>query len=917
MQRLPFTSYTNIALVEELYEKYQKDPELVDPSWRYFFSGMEFALEREQPRAAPGSAALRVYSLIEAYRSYGHLLADIDPIRAHAIEAVPELELKNLGFTDGDLAQAFPTCGLMAEATAPLQAIVDTLKRIYCGTVGVEYTGLQNAEVERWLQAEVESSHFRQELPIEEKRNILTALNKAELFEIFLHTKYVGQKRFSLEGGENLIPILETLLNEGSRRGVEEIVLGMAHRGRLNVLANILNKAYAHIFHEFEDSLPESSWDISGDVKYHKGFSADVTTAGGKRLHVNMAANPSHLESVDPVVEGKTRAKQVQRGDDRERRKVIPILIHGDAALAAQGVVYETMQMCRLAGYGVGGTIHIVVNNQIGFTTLPQDGRSTRYCTDVARAFGAPVFHVNGEDAQACCRVARLAMQIRYQFHSDVFIDFNCYRKYGHNEADEPAFTQPAEYRLIRSKQSPRVIYRDHLIHAGVIERQVAEQLETEFRQALQQELDSIKTLKTEPEPDQTPQRWKSVVEANRGEDPFTPVVTGVDAATLQRLADSFTRLPEGFTLHRKILRMVEERRSSVHGDPADKRINWGTAEHLAFASVLDEGVSVRLSGQDAQRGTFNHRHAMWKDQEKEGTYFPLNHLREGQGRFDVYNSPLSEYAVMGFEFGYSLAYPEALVIWEAQYGDFFNAGQVVVDQYICASEQKWGQISGVVVLLPHGYEGQGPEHSSGRIERFLQLAAQGNMQIVNPSTPAQFFHLLRRQVKRKLRKPLIVFTPKSLLGHPQFASSLNELVSGQFQELLDDPAAIMGQVRRLAFCSGRIYYDLVEEREKRGAKEIALIRVEQLYPFHQKLARELIEKYAGFNDCVWVQDEPANMGGWDFMRPLLRSVLPHPMEPIYIGRQSSAAPATGSLRKHRAQQAQIFEQLFGKADGK
>ena len=881
----------NVGMLEEAYSQYKADRESVEASWRYFFDGLEFAMQ-ERGRSA-GPSDLRVHHLITSYRVYGHLLAQINPIDAHPVTKVPQLELETLGFEEKELTEGFPTCGLLEQEEAPLGEIIDRLRQIYCSKMGFEYMGLQRPDVEQWFQEKLEPTAGQPQLDLDQKRLILDCLNRSELFEIFLHTKYVGQKRFSLEGGEALIPILRGIV-EG---GAAEYVIGMAHRGRLNVLANVLNKSYANIFHEFEDTPIEDSYDISGDVKYHKGYSADVKTTSGKDVHLSIAANPSHLESVNPVVQGSCRAKQVMRGDDRTMQQVVPITIHGDAALAGQGVVYETMQMCNLSGYDVGGTIHVVVNNQIGFTTLPKDGRSTRYCTDIARTFSAPVIHVNGEDAEGCYYAALLAIEFRQKFGGDIFIDLNCYRKYGHNEADEPAFTQPLEYAMIRAKSSPREIYRDELIQQGVLERQVAEELEAEFRAELQRELDQVQSLKTEPEREKMKDRWARVRDANWTEDPFAACDTSVPAEKLRELAQKICAIPDGFNIHRKIKRLQEDRLKMVEGSP----MNWGMAETLAYASLLDEGIHVRLSGQDSRRGTFNHRQAMWMDQKEEGKYFPLNHIREGQGRFDLFNSLLSEYAAMAFEFGYSMAYCDALVLWEAQFGDFANTAQVAIDQYVSTSEQKWSRISGMVLLLPHGYEGQGPEHSSARMERYLQLTGDNNMRVANPSTPAQMFHLLRRQVLRESRKPLVIFTPKQLFGHPKCVSDLSELAEGGFQEILDDPLAPTN-TRKLVFCSGHIYYDLIKAREERQANDVAIVRIEQLYPLHTEKIAEMVQKYPG--EIVWAQEEPSNMGAWEFIRDHLNN-------PTLVSRPRSASPATGSPRKHKAQTAEIIEKVF------
>ncbi|MGE3954969.1 MAG: 2-oxoglutarate dehydrogenase E1 component [Parachlamydiales bacterium] len=899
-----YASIGNIELIEGLYRQYQKDPKSVDPSWQRFFEGLDFAGEfpRKGPIEIPSD--LRVDHLVKAYRTYGHLAAEVNPVAPEPLGAVPQLDLKQLGFSREDLSREFPTHGLLPKENAPLSEILESLKGTYCGRIGFEVRCLGNPELERYLQERIEGSRGRPQLSLDQKRMVLQYLNKAELFEIFLHTKYVGQKRFSLEGGEATIPLLRALIELGAEQGLREFVIGIAHRGRLNVLTNILGKSHRNIFHEFEDTLVESSFQGSGDVKYHKGFSADVETPSGAKVHLSLAANPSHLESVDPVAQGQCRAKQVLKGDGEAKKRIAPITIHGDAAVAGQGVVYETMQMGELSGYGVGGTLHLVINNQIGFTTLPKDSRSTHYCTDIAKAFGAPVFHVNGEDAEGCFFAAQLAIEIRQKFGCDVFIDLNCYRKYGHNEGDEPAYTQPLEYQRIREKQSVRVIYRDDLIQQGVVERKMAEALEEEFRAGLQRELEEVQSLKTEPTSEPNRGDWQKYVEENRKLDPFATAPTAVPEATLKGLAERLCHCPDGFNLHRKVVRLLEERQKMAETGEA---INWGMAELLAYASLIAEGTHIRLSGQDSRRGTFSHRHAMWFDQQNTRKYCPLNHIAENQGRFDLFNSPLSEYAALGFEYGYSTAYPGSLVIWEAQFGDFANGAQIIVDQYLSTSEQKWNLLTGLTLFLPHGYEGQGPEHSSARMERYLQLAGDDNMRICYPSTPAQHFHLLRRQVRAPGCKPLIVFTPKSLLGNPKCVSSLSELSQGQFFPILDDPTRPKNP-HTLVLCSGKVYYDLIEKK----GEEMALVRIEQLYPLDKGMLEKVCAPYKGAKRLVYCQEEPENMGAWDYLRPLLRDVFGRDAE--YVGRNRSASPATGSPKKHKAQLAEIMNKLFKEA---
>ncbi len=891
MTWMPFStaSFSNLPLMETLYQQYLKDPASVDSSWRAFFDGFEFGGKIGGGEAGP---ELKVYALIEGYRTYGHLLADFNPIAGKKKTDVPELALQHFGFSPKDLGQTVPTCGFLKEKEVPLQTLIDALKKTYCNRIGIEYMGLGNPQMEAWLQKKIEP-HFDLPLTKEEKLSIFDSMNKAELFEAFIHIKYTGQTRFSLEGCETFIPVISSLVDTGALLGVSGIILGMAHRGRLNVLANILGKSYGQIFNEFEAHYEPDVEEASGDVKYHKGFAGTVTARSSKSLNFVLTPNPSHLEAVDPVVEGQARAEQ-QRKSSKE---ILPVLVHGDAALAGQGVIYETLQLCKLRGYRTGGTLHIVINNQIGFTTLPQDSRSTLYCTDIAKGFGAPVFHVNAEDPQGCVQVAKLALELRQEFGCDVFIDLCGYRKYGHNEGDEPMFTQPLEYQLIKNKKSIREIYRDQLIEQGVITQAEAQGAEAQFKESLHKELESQKS--------QPPKEEKLAPQEARA-----PVETKVSAETLLSLAREFSTVPSGFNVHPKIQRHLGERLAMVTSDPNKPTIDWGMGEHLAFASILNDHIHIRLSGQDTRRGTFSHRHAMWVDQVNAAKYFPLSHLKQGQGLFDVFNSPLSEYAVLGFEFGYSLMYPEALIIWEAQYGDFDNGAQIIIDQFLTSSEQKWSHRSSLTLMLPHGYEGAGPEHSSGRIERFLQLAGNDNIRIVNCTNPAQLFHVLRRQALSPIKKPLILFTPKALLRHPLFVSPLSAFTSGTFQEILDDPSA-PPQPKKLLLCSGKVYYDLIAEREKRKVETLAVVRIEQLYPLNMERLVELLKKYTGIEQCLWVQEEHSNMGAWEYIRPLLTEALQGKCPLNYAGRERSASPAAGTHALHKKQLAALMEDAF------
>ncbi|HEX2579947.1 MAG TPA: 2-oxoglutarate dehydrogenase E1 component [Rhabdochlamydiaceae bacterium] len=876
-------SFSNLAYLEEQYRRYLDNPAVLEGSWRHFFEGWDLA--REAAPAGEASSDLKIYHLIEAYRTYGHLKAKDNPLFDPPTE-VRELALESLGFKKADLDNLYPTWGFLPEAKAPLSQIIQALEKTYCGAIGVEYMGLRKPELESWLQKIIEPN-FTLPFSKDDKLEIFHQLNRAELFETFLHTKYVGQKRFSLEGGETFIPMLTFAIEAAAGEGLHEIVIGMAHRGRLNVLANILNKSYAAIFNEFESHYITDLAEGTGDVKYHKGFIGSLSTKSGEKIAITLAANPSHLEAVDPVVEGQARAKQELKGHET----VLPILVHGDASIAGLGVVYETLQLSQLNGYETGGTLHVVINNQIGFTTLPKDGRSTQYCTDIAFTFGAPVFHVNAEKPESCVYAMLLALKIRQKFHCDVFLDLYCYRKYGHNEGDEPAFTQPIENAAIRQKKSIRELYKENLIQEGVIDAAMGEKLETEFKNLLQTALDQVASK-------------SPAVTAPVKEDLFVPLQTAVAAPTLIALAEDFCQVPDGFNIHPKLKRLMEERVAMVKSDPNQPTIDWGMGEHLAYASLLADGVHVRISGQDSRRGTFSHRHAMWVDQiVANKRYFPLSHLKNGKAPFDVFNSPLSEFAVLGFEFGYSLFYPHSLVIWEAQFGDFANGGQIIIDQFIACSEQKWGDRSGITLLLPHGYEGQGPEHSSARIERFLQLSGNDNWQIVNCTTSAQVFHLLRRQTMKKQQSPLVIFTPKALLRNRLALSPLSDFTKGTFEEFIDETNA---NPKRVIFCSGKIYYDLLTERKR---DDIALCRIEQLYPFHREKFQKLVERYKTTQEIYWVQEEHSNMGAWNYIRPILETAFEKPVR--YVGRGLSSSTAAGSYALHKKQYDQMIREAL------
>jgi 2-oxoglutarate dehydrogenase E1 component len=898
----------NLPLIEDLYQRYLANPESVEISWRHFFEGIDFAgyLYKRGEIPGPELSSCRIFGLIQGYRRYGHLLAPINPIETTARTA-EELRLDNLGFAETELTQVFPTMGVHDKKEAPLQEIIDALHEIYCSRIGFEYMDLGHSELEKWLQARIEPKLLISP-SIEEKHLILEHLGKSEILESFLNTKYQGQTRFSLEGNETLIPVLAEIISFGADLGMEGFAMGIAHRGRLNVLANILNKPFSILFKEFEDVIPYL-YGESGDVKYHKGFSADVKTASGKMMHLHLAANSSCLESVDGIVLGLTRAKQVLAGDDVSMRRIGAILMHGDAAMAGQGVVYEILQMARIPGFATGGTIHIAINNQIGYTTLPQEGRSTRYCTDIAKTFGSPVFHVNAEDPESCTFAARLAVEIRLKFQCDVFIDLNGYRKFGHNEGDEPSYTQPKQYQLIRSRKPIRQIYIERLMAEGALEKKMVEALEIEFKATLLKAFEQGKIAEPVEPTERFGSSWGDFVQPPN-EELFKPVVTKIDGQTVQEIISAYCTVPEGFHLHPKLEKWLQDRRGQVQGDPAKPSIDWGTGECLAFGSIVSQGIPLRLAGEDSIRGTFSQRHAGWFDQETEKLYVPFAHLSKTQARFDVYNTILSEYGAMAYEFGYSWAHPTALVLWEAQYGDFVIGAQITIDHYLTAAEQRWSRYSSLVLLLPHDYVGGGPEHSSGRMERFLQLTANNNIQVAYPSTPVQYFHLLRRQAIRAIKKPLVVFFPKSVLRLPAAASPLRDFTTGEFNEFLDDPMP-PAALKRLFFCTGKIYYDLIKERSQ--FPDAAIVRIEQICPVHLEKFKRLLGKYKTASECCWIQEEPENMGAWEFLRPYFQELLPKTVRLRYVGRERSSSPATGSHKKHVEEQTAIINSLRGK----
>ncbi|MDF1694342.1 MAG: 2-oxoglutarate dehydrogenase E1 component [Saprospiraceae bacterium] len=895
------------SFIEKMYRQYQQNPDKVDAGWRTFFEGFEFAGSPQGDESSgeylSGNVTKEfgVLSLIYGFRTRGHLISDTNPIRKRK-DRRAHLNLQDHDLDENDMDQVFVAGKEIGLENATLRQILDKLYKIYAGSIGVEFAHIENREKRTWLRSKIESmnTHGDYGLSLEKKKRILSKLNGAVMFEKFLHTKYVGQKRFSLEGGETTIAALDAVISTAASNRVEEVLIGMAHRGRLNVLANIMGKTYEHIFNEFEGTaIPDMSYG-DGDVKYHLGYSSQVKTIEGKKVDLKLAPNPSHLESVDPVLEGFTRAKaDILYEGDYDR--VLPILIHGDAAVAGQGVVYETVQMSQLDGYYTGGTLHFIINNQVGFTTDFEDARSSTYSTAAASLVQAPVFHVNGDDPEAVIWAAELAIEYRQKFNNDVFVDMVCYRKHGHNEGDDPKFTQPQMYESISKHKNPREIYVERLIERGDVDAELASQMEKEFWGDLQKRLDLVKQ-KSLPYTYQEPERaWKKLKKNAKITD-LKSVKTSITKKSVDTIVDKLINLPEGFNALSKVARLQKSSRKLID----NKKIDWAFGELIAYGSILLEGKNVRMSGQDVKRGTFSHRHAVLRDAKTYEEYNRLSNVGVGQGEYMIYNSLLSEFAVLGFEYGYSLASPDSLVIWEAQFGDFYNGAQTIVDQYISAAESKWQRMSGLVMLLPHGYAGQGPEHSSARVERFLQSCADFNMIVANITTPANFFHLLRRQLALPFRKPLVVMSPKSLLRHPKCVSDISELIGkNTFVETIDDVDAVASKVKRLILCTGKIYYDLLEKKEKDNRTDIAIARIEQLHPFPEEAVQKMLAKYKK-GDVVWVQEEPANMGYWDYILRYLRRT---PIE--LIARPASASPATGFKKVHDDQQAEIINMAF------
>ena len=923
----------NLAFVEALYEDYLRNPSSVSPDWQRYFSDIadgeyrfpkprfhpsfrQFSIfnpptpSRERPPgrlADPEIAALqdRVYVLTRLYRVRGHRIAQIDPLGMPR-PVPPELTPEFFGITEADMDATVYSETFQYDGPLTLGKLLERLRNTYCRSIGVQYMHIDDLAVRRWLQRRMEATQNRLQLSRDEQLRILTRLTDAVTFEEFIRRKFPGAKTFSLDGSESLIPLLDLAIEKAGEQGIQEIVLGMAHRGRLNVLANIMGKSARQIFREYADT----DWKMysgRGDVKYHLGHSTDWTTARGSKIHLSLCFNPSHLEIVNPVALGRTRAKQDQVGDT-ERRRGMTLLIHGDASFAGEGVVQETLNLSQLGAYTVGGTLHVVVNNQLGFTTSPEEACSSTYATDAAKMLQIPIFHVNGEDPEAVAQVIRLAMDFRFEFKRDVVIDMQCYRRLGHNEGDEPSFTQPVLYRAIAKRKSVREGYLEHLLQLGGITREEADAIGSKRRDLLEKELSESQSGKPPPPPDQRRGDWARFT---GGPEPLeNEIQTGVVKAELSGWLAAQTRLPADFHPHPKIKKLLQAREQMAAGaEPLD----WSAAESLAFGSLACAGIRVRLTGQDSERGTFSQRHAVLHDYQDGHKYAPLQHLCEGQAPVEIFNSPLSEVGVLGFEYGYSLDYPEGLILWEAQFGDFWNVAQPVVDQFIASAEEKWQRLSGLVLLLPHGFEGQGPEHSSARIERFLMLGVEDNLQVVYPTTPAQYFHCLRRQALRPWRKPLIVITPKSLLRHPKVISSLEDCAQGSFQRILPDQLArTTEQVGRVILCTGKVYYDLAEHREQAGRQDVAIIRLEQLYPLRPETLEAVLAPYAKGTPVFWAQEEPGNMGAWIYMRIQFGETLFGRWPFAGVSRPPSAAPATGSHRRHKQEQVEIISRAFG-----
>jgi len=901
LDRFSFLNSIDIDYIDELHQRYLVDKRLVEPSWRSFFDGYEFSkFNYQEVDEIPTNVLkeFRVINLINAYRSRGHLFTKTNPVRERR-KYHPTLEIKNFGLDQEDLLTVFQASEQVGLEPCSLNDIIIHLEATYCESIGIEYQYIRHPERVEWIRKNIELKN-RPQFSKDQKKHILHKLNQATVFEQFLQKKFVGQKRFSIEGAESLIPALDVLIENGSNLGLKEFVVGMAHRGRLNVLANIFNKTYDKIFSEFEGKEYDEEVLFDGDVKYHLGITSEVMTDSGNNVKITLSPNPSHLEAVDPVVEGITRSK-IDHELGGDEKKILPILIHGDAAIAGQGVVYEVVQMAQLKGYRTGGSLHIVINNQVGFTTNYLDARSSTYCTDIAKSTLCPVFHVNGDDIEAVVQTLDIALRYRQEYSRDVFVDLLCYRKYGHNEGDEPKFTQPKLYKIIANHPNPREIYLKKLVDENVVNIEEGNQMEKEFDDMLQERLDDAKQIEKAKITNFLEEVWTDFRKSKRNDFENSPP-TGVEKSKLLLLAKKMNSLPEGKKYFRKIVKLFDDRLKMIESD----KLDWAMGELLAYATLLDEGKSIRISGQDVERGTFSHRHAIVKTEDDEEEIVPLNLLNDHQGKFEIYNSLLSEYAVLGFDYGYAFNTPNGLTIWEAQFGDFFNGAQIIIDQFLSAAEDKWGTPNGLVMLLPHGYEGMGSEHSSARIERFLQLCAEENFQVANCTNPANYFHLLRRQIARPFRKPLVVFTPKKLLRYNRAVSSIQEMSSGSFQEVIDDSLATPSKINQVVLCSGKFYYDLVEHYETLDKSNIAFVRLEQLYPYPETQLKSIFNKYG--KDCkyVWAQEEPLNMGPWSYiLRKWEYSKI------VCFSREESGSPASGSPKVFERRQQEIINKVM------
>lgn len=909
MDKYSFLNSAHTAYFAELYEQYLNNPDTVEPSWRAFFQGFDFGIENAEGQAIAGTVEVpesvkkefQVVRLIEGYRTRGHLFTKTNPVRNRRTYS-PNLDVENFGLTQEDLSTVFNAGSIVGIGPSTLATIVEHLQKTYCESIGVEYMYVRNVEKKEWIKERLHQNENHPNFNPDQKKHILNKLNQAVSFENFLHTKYVGQKRFSLEGGESLIPALDTMIEAAADKGVQEFIMGMAHRGRLSTLTNIFGKSPKDIFSEF-DGKDYDELVFDGDVKYHMGWTSIRTSDNGKRINMNIAPNPSHLETVGAVVEGITRAKMENKFNG-DSSKVLPIIVHGDAAIAGQGIAYEIAQMARLKGYSTGGTIHIVVNNQIGFTTNYLDARSSTYCTDVGKVTLSPVMHVNADDAEAVVHAVLFALDFRMQFKADVFIDLLGYRKYGHNEGDEPRFTQPKLYKAIAAHNNPRDIYAEKLIAEGIIDRDYVKNEEQAYKSGLEKNLQVSRNEETTLVTPFMEDEWQGYQRVDElGMHP--EIITAVQSDKLTVVANAISTLPEDKKFLRKIERLIADRKKMFFDTD---RLDWAMGELLAYGTLLEEGFNVRLSGQDVERGTFSHRHAVLKAEASEEELILLNQINpSNQGKFRVYNSLLSEYGVLGFDYGYAMASPKTLTIWEAQFGDFSNGAQIMIDQYLSAAEDKWKTQNGIVMLLPHGYEGQGAEHSSARMERYLQLCAKDNMFVANCTTPANFFHLLRRQMKGNFRKPLIIFTPKSLLRHPMAVSKVEDLTNGAFQRVIPDGEVDQKRVQKLVFCSGKFYYDLIDARAEKNRMDVAIVRIEQLFPLPYEEIQSEIDRYSAAKEIVWAQEEPRNMGAWGYL--LLQLPQASKMRPAT--RRYYGSPAAGSAARFRNRHRQVIDYVF------